>query len=127
MNGTARHDDQLAPLLLQLVEYAPDGMALAELDGTLIYVNPTLRSLIGEDEPLNGITIYDLFTDEDEAEHMMEVVHQIAEHDAWHGSLTYQRRHDGMKFKVAVSFIAIRNAENQPQALGAFVRDMTSV
>lgn len=124
MSATAEHDNTISELLHTLIDYAPDGVALATLDGTLIYANPTFSTMLGEDIHLNSVTIYDMFTEEEEAEHMMEVVHQIAEHDVWHGSLTYRRR-DGVKFKPMVSFIAIRNVEGQPQALGVLVRGIS--
>jgi hypothetical protein len=57
---------------------------------------------------------------------MMEVVHQIAEHDRWHGTLTY-RRHDGVKFTITVLLLAIRSTEGQPQALGMLVRGITAL
>jgi PAS domain S-box-containing protein len=120
-------------LLAALIEHLPDGVALANLDGTLIYVNPTLQSIIGQrsehnrhnhsDAAIIGrMTIYDLFTEDEEAEHMMEVVQQIAENDVWHGTLTYRRRQDGKAFRLTVSVLALRNTERHPQALGVLAR-----
>ncbi len=133
MAETNEEHEHITGLLAALIEHLPDGVALANLDGTLIYANPTLRDIIGQrsehnrhnhngDAITGRMTIYDLFTEDEEAEHMMEVVQQIAENDVWHGTLTYRRRQDGKAFRLTVSVLALRNAERHPQALGVLAR-----
>lgn len=113
---------RLAPFLLALAEHHPDGMGIATLDGTIIYQNRALRMMVGTDDTSANLTIYDLFTETDEADRMMIVVQQVAEHDIWHGMLTHRRQSDRVCLHVTMTVFAIRDADHYPQALGLFIR-----
>jgi PAS domain S-box-containing protein len=110
-----------------LVEASPDFIAIAALDGTVKYVNPRGRRLIGSDPDLDvtKTVIADYLTPEGlEASVNVEQPAVIA-NGHWEGESTL-RNYSGPAIPVAIASFLIRDAETgEPFALATVQRDIT--
>jgi PAS domain-containing protein len=107
----------IAPAFQQVADALTVGLALANLDGTLVYLNPAFQKLISGNEMQEELTLYDLFTDLDEADHLMTMVYEIGEQGTWQGVLTYHQT-SGPTVKLFLAVDLLYNSAAQPQALG---------
>jgi rsbT co-antagonist protein RsbR len=105
-----------------LVENMPDGVGVTTLEGTLTFANAAFRAMLGYDDALIGMNLRDILAEGDET--FADVNKELQERGAWQGALTY-RRNDGSTFRGHASYCAVRDAEGQPHALAAIVRDLT--
>ncbi|MGZ4437343.1 MAG: PAS domain S-box protein, partial [Nocardioidaceae bacterium] len=110
-----------------LVEASPDFIAIAGLDGTVRYLNPGGRTLIGLDPDIDvrTTTIADYLTPEGlEASVAVEQPAVIAQ-GHWEGESTLRSRH-GPAIPVAISSFLMHDAETgEPFALATVQRDIT--
>lgn len=111
-----------------LVEASPDFIAIAALDGSVRYVNPGGRELIGmePDIDVTTTTIPDYLTPEGlDASVRIEQPAVIAE-GHWEGESTLRNRRDGPPIPVAIASFLMRDPETgQPFALATVQRDIT--
>ncbi|NJP05255.1 MAG: PAS domain-containing protein [Chloroflexaceae bacterium] len=114
------------PILAAVVEQARDGIAVADVSGTLIYANRAFQQLMGYNPDAHEMTIYDLFTDEEEADHLMVMVHDMAEYGSWQGDLTHTRL-DQVVLKLQLTLVALRDVPDQPPALALFLHRQTAM
>ncbi|GAB3781895.1 PAS domain S-box protein [Nocardioides ungokensis] len=110
-----------------LVEASPDFIAIAALDGSLKYVNPGGRELIGLDPDLDvtTTTIVDYLTPEG-IKASLEVEQPAVVADGhWEGESTL-RNHRGPAIPVAIASFLMRDVETgEPFALATVQRDIT--
>lgn len=104
-----------------LADNSPSGVALADTNGILFYVNPSLCAML-QVEDMRGRPLFDAFPPEERAL-VAEVAQQVV-HGPWHGTLTY-RRADGSDFPGQVIAFPICDDTGTIQALAALVNDIS--
>jgi PAS domain S-box-containing protein len=110
-----------------LVEASPDFIAIAALDGTVEYVNPGGRRLIGMplDAEVSTTTISDYLTPEGLVL-SLEVEQPAVVRDGHYEGETTLRHRDGHAIPVAVaSFLMFDNTTGEPFALATVQRDIS--
>jgi rsbT co-antagonist protein RsbR len=105
-----------------LVEHMPDGVGVTTLEGTLTFANAAFRAMLDYDDALIGMNLRDILAEGDET--FADVNKELQGRGAWQGALTYLRG-DGSTFRGHASYCAVHDAEGQPHALAAIVRDLT--
>lgn len=95
------------------IQNAGDGIAVANLEAVLEYVNPALAKMWGHENPqvLMGTDVRELMTDIEAANNMIGHV-MGPEHDSWMQDMIGVRR-DGSEFDVQVSVACNRNADGE--------------
>jgi rsbT co-antagonist protein RsbR len=106
-----------------LVENAPDAIGVAALDGQLIYANTALYTQFGITDLAGGVTIEELVPPEEQVQQRQGSIEGTVQRSFWRGEVTYQRR-DGSRFPGDVATFVIRDADDQPLAVGAIIRDI---
>lgn len=82
-------EDQLRTFYA-LAENAPDGFALANLQGQLTYLNPALSTILGYKHIPVGKPVTTLFSADDQAR-IATIVQHVTSHEAWQGKVMCQR------------------------------------
>jgi rsbT co-antagonist protein RsbR len=109
-------------LFKALIENAPDGFAMSDLNGNLTYANPAYSQALGEESSLLGQPLLDHLA-EDQA-HIASLMEQVMNEGSWQGELCYQRS-DGSTFPGQASSFVVYDADGQPQVIAGIVRDIT--
>lgn len=111
-----------------LVEASPDFIAIANLDGTVKYVNPPGRELIGLDPGVDvtTTTIADYLTPEGLRASVEVEQPAVIAHGRWEGESTLRNHRGGAPVPVAIASFLIRDAETgEPYALATVQRDIS--
>ncbi|MDY6839461.1 MAG: PAS domain S-box protein [Thermodesulfobacteriota bacterium] len=100
-----------------------NGVALADLEGHLTYVNNAFLKLWGYDsaEELMGKPVQDLWKSRKEA---LEAVRTLRKSGGWRGEMSGVRR-DGSLFILQISASMVSNAEGKPLSMMASFVDIT--
>lgn len=106
-----------------LVEHAPDAIAVAELEGTITYANPSYRTMYGYGDDIYGMSVLSLIAEEDQ-EHATEVIGESVTHGTLQTEVMAQRK-DGTSFPIQGTSFIIRDENGMPQALASIQRDVT--
>jgi rsbT co-antagonist protein RsbR len=106
-------------LFQMVVQNAPDGIGVSNLDGVQIYPNPAFRELLGYGDELVGMHFNEYLENVDP-----EVMRQIGETGQWQGINTYRRK-DGSSITCLSTIFIIPDDEGRPMALGGFIRDIS--
>jgi PAS domain S-box-containing protein len=106
------------------LQNAGNGIAVADLEARLEYVNPALASMWGYAGPdeLTGLEVRRLFADPAAAERMLQEA--TSERGAWTGELT-GRRADGREFSVQAGATRNRNSDGDVVGLVLSFVDVT--
>jgi rsbT co-antagonist protein RsbR len=106
-------------LFQMVVQNAPDGIGVSNLDGAQIYPNPAFRELLGYGEELIGMHFNEYLENVDP-----EVMRHLGETGQWQGINNYRRK-DGSSITCLSTIFFIPDDEGRPMAMGGFIRDMT--
>jgi PAS domain S-box-containing protein len=106
------------------IQNAANGIAVADLQGTVEYANPGMARMWGVDEAdaLVGTDLRRLFRDADAADAMVRET--LAEQRTWSGELTAARERDG-DFAVQVTAARSRNADGEVVGMVLSLLDIT--
>ncbi len=98
------------------IQNAGNGIAVADLEGILEYVNPAAAAMWGfaKPEELTSVDVRNLFSASDEFGSVISGV--IQDHSSWTGELKARRR-DGTEFDVQASAVCNRNSDGEPVGL----------
>ncbi len=110
-----------------LVETSPDFIAIAGLDGTVLYVNPQGREMVGLDPDVDvtDTVIADYLTPEGLEASLTVEQPAIFEHGHWEGESTLRNLRGG-DYPVAIASFLMRDADTaEPFALATVQRDIT--
>jgi PAS domain S-box-containing protein len=110
-----------------LVETSGDFIAMARPDGSVMYVNPAGRRLVGiEDRDVTELTIADLLTEEGlVASREIEQPAVVAE-GRWSGQSTLRDHRGGPPIPVAIASFLMRDPDTgEPFALATVQRDIS--
>ncbi len=110
--------------ILHAVEALPTGIAVADLQGRLLYVNDRIVGALGyEREDMAGRDIRALCGPTMSHE-LMEEILQATFAGGWNGELTSYRK-DGSTFPIFLETSALRGRGGEPMAVVGIARDIT--
>ncbi len=127
---TAEHDtaapgkvtEQLT-LFKALAENAPDAIAVANLEGTIVYANPAYRTLFHFDDDTVEMTVADTLAPEEQAQ-LPTIIENVMMEGIWRDNLLC-RRTDGSRFTGQISGFTIKDHTGQIQWTAAIIRDIS--
>jgi PAS domain S-box-containing protein len=111
-----------------LVEASGDFIAIAGIDGSVIYLNPAGRDLVGiaTDLDVTTTTITDYLTEEGIKASLEIEQPAILAHGHWEGESTLRNHRGGRPIPVAISsFVMLHPVTREPMALATVQRDIT--
>ncbi len=111
-----------------LVEASPDFIAIADLDGTVRYVNPPGRAMVRmpADLDVTTTTIADFLTPEGLVASVEVEQPAVVRHGHWEGESTLRDWRGGPAVPVAIASFLMRDAETgEPFGLATVQRDIT--
>lgn len=122
-NSERKRQESELRIFKAMIENAPDGFALADMDGKLRYLNPAYYTTLGYDE---GELIGQPLTNHlDEAPNYIgNLVQQVTSEGLWQGELTYKHANGTLVPGLGSSFI-VYDAAGQPLGLCGIFRDIT--
>jgi rsbT co-antagonist protein RsbR len=107
-----------------VVTYTPDAVAVANLEGQLIYANAAMKKMMRYQTDLHGQPISSFHVPEEHPFVHHELMPALFQHGCWQGQLTYLRA-DGSTFPGHVVTFLIADDHGQPQAIAAIIRDVS--
>ncbi len=107
----------------EITDKAPDGVHLVDMEGQVRYSNRAWAAMAGRPDGGVGAPLAELLHP-DERERLQQALAQLRERGVWQSEWTYERP-DGSSFPGQVSLILLENAQGQPQAISAIVRDLS--
>lgn len=111
-----------------LVEASHDFIAMARLDGSVDYVNPHGRAMVGlsPDDDVTGTSIADYLTPAGLEQSLAVEQPAVREHGSWEGVSTLRHQGGGPPIPVAIaSFLMHDLTTGEPFGLATVQRDMT--
>lgn len=111
-----------------VVEAASTFIAIAELDGTVSYVNPAGRRMVGlsPDADVRSTTISDYLTEEGLQASLEVEQPAVVAHGHWEGESTLRRMDGGTPIPVEIySFLVMHPETGEPWLLATAQRDIT--
>ena len=111
-----------------LVETSNDFIAIAGLDGAVLYVNPAGRAMVGvpPDRDVTSTTIADYLTDEGIAVSLAVEQPAVQRQGFWEGESTLRNGRGGPPIPVAINSFLMRDLETgEPFAMATVQRDIT--
>ncbi|MET1060011.1 MAG: ATP-binding protein [Nocardioides sp.] len=111
-----------------LVEATGDFIAIAGIDGSVIYLNPAGRDLVGLDADIDvtNTTIADYLTEEGIRASLEIEQPAVLAHGHWEGESTLRNLRGGPPIPVAISsFVMLHPVTKEPMALATVQRDIT--
>ena len=118
--------EQEIKMLSAVVERSTEGMAIADLDGNIIFVNEAWLSMHGyiEPEKLLGKSLA-VFHNKEQMENVVKPFNQRAiKLGAYSGEVGHITR-DGKQFPTLMSTIVLKDKEGKPYALAGIARDIS--
>ena len=109
-----------------LIELSQDFIAIADLDGTVTFVNRAGRAMVGlhSDEDALGRPTADYFTEQGKAK-SQEIEESVREHGTWEGETQLRHFVTGEAIPVSAnSFLVTRSSDGTPLALATVQRDL---
>jgi PAS domain S-box-containing protein len=116
--------------LAALIESSTDFIALADMDGRLIFINECGRQLVGLDnlQIVQQTTIADYFFESGVEQIQNDVLPTIACNGSWRGELEMRHFQTGAAIPVLFNSTLVRHPQtNEPIGLGTVGRDMTDI
>jgi rsbT co-antagonist protein RsbR len=106
-----------------LIENAPDSVSFADLEGHLMYTNPSFRQSTGYDEAARKMPVFDVLAESSKPQ-MRHIMEQIMHHGSWEGMLEHQHT-NGSTFPAHVSAFLVTDEDGAALGMGAIFRDMS--
>jgi len=115
-----------ARIFRQFAEASGQGISMADLDGQLIYGNPTFCRLMGIDDPANmmGASMLSFYPAETQLFMQEQVIPSALEQATWAGELDVVSP-DGKVTPTIQNIFLIRDKEGNPHYLASVVTDIT--
>ena len=111
-----------------LVDACPEFIAIAALDGTVLYVNPPGRAMVGmpADVDVSTTRIADFLTEEGLRRSLEVEQPAVIAHGSWEGESTLRDMRGGPAIPVQIASFLIRDPETgEPFALATVQRDLS--
>ena len=120
---TLKQANTLLDVFYSLVENAPAGIVITDLEGTITFANPAFKTLYGYGDASIGMQIPQFFP-ESEYPTLDVMLKQLEREGFWRGTITNQRK-DGTLFPSQESALFVRDHEGNPQAMAAIINDLS--
>ncbi len=118
------HAERKLRLLAQTITSTRDGIAIADLTSTILFVNDAFLKMYGyAEEELLGNSLAMLYAP-GPSESQADEVFTATLGGGWYGDIEHRRR-DGSMFPVELLTSVVRNDEGEPVALVGVSRDIT--
>lgn len=112
--------------LLNILSKTPNFIAMADLNGTLLYLNHAGRTMLQlGNEQLGKLTMSDCLTPEARLKLKTEVIPSVQHKGVWSGPATLQAR-DGHEIPTTQVVIAHRDKNGQMEGISIVEQDMTA-
>jgi len=129
MSGTVQDITELKQLeekvylLSKIIESAPDGIHIADINGRMIYSNKAAEKIFGfADEESRGRHINEWHPDKEFGGRV--VIPALKEHGIWTGETTVKHK-DGREFPIWLTTSMVKNNKGEPVAMMGIIRDIT--
>ena len=125
---TSAHAEEELQRFASLVELSDDFIGIADLDGSVTYVNEAGRRLVGLEslEHARGLRIPDLLTDEGRLDSVTVEQPAVLERGHWRGEGTLRHLQSGDSIPVRISSYLVRHPQTDaPMGLATVQRDIT--
>ncbi|MDM8526608.1 ATP-binding protein [Anaerolineales bacterium HSG24] len=109
-----------------LVENAPDGILVADLEGRITYANVSYQRSMGHGDEIIGLPISKLVPEEQLSRLNSVRLEKVFKREAWQGFMPH-RRIDGVAVPMQASMFLIRDQHQQPHALAAINHNITEL
>lgn len=116
-----RHEEELRTFYA-LADNAPDGIVVANLEGSITYVNRAFHTMVGYGAEALQMKTSDFVLEA--PEQVYAIARHVSEHGVSQDILTYQRK-DGSTFPGQLTGFMIYNHDHIPIGMGGIVRDLT--
>ncbi len=116
-----RHEEELRTFYA-LADNAPDGIVVANLEGTITYINRAFHTMVGYGPEALQMKTTDFVLEA--PEQVYAIARHVSEHGVSQDILTYQRK-DGTTFPGQLTGFMIYNHDHIPIGMAAIVRDLT--
>jgi PAS domain S-box-containing protein len=118
-----RHAEERLLLLEKVIEEAPDGIQIIDLEGRIIFSNKAVEGIYGfTPEEFRGRHVNDLNRDPSFAGEV--ILPAIRETGQWEGELAVRHK-DGHTFPVWLNTSLVRTAEGKAAAMVGIIKDLT--
>ncbi len=117
-------------LLSSLVEYSPEFIGVADLNGWPVYANGTALKMVGarDLEEVRRTAVLDYFVPEERAFVRDVVLPAVREHGSWEGELHFQHRRSGERIPVLYHAFRVDDpTTGEPTHLATITRDLRAV
>ncbi|MGB9633605.1 MAG: PAS domain S-box protein [Chloroflexaceae bacterium] len=122
-DGTLEQQQQLLDILKTLFEHTPEAIGISGIDGRITYANSAYRTLLGYGDETIGVD-WRVFYPPESLARLDAISQEILAHGFWRGVLEQQDR-DGRRFPAQITAILLRDAEGNPYAYAAVIRDIS--
>src|ERR1035437_10166827 len=115
-------------MIAAVVENSTDFIGLASLEGSVLFLNPAARQMLGfdGDEPVTGCSVPDDFMDEDREWFRERVLPAVTRDGRWEGEARFKHRKTGAPIPVWQSiFFITERGTNRRIAMATICRDIT--
>jgi PAS domain S-box-containing protein len=112
--------------LAAILEATPDLVGIANIRGSILYLNPAGRRIlgVGADEDISQAVIGDFHPTSTVEQLFNHVLPQVLRSGPWTGELRMRRR-DGHEIPVSLALMVHRDADGQPCFMSTIARDVT--
>ncbi len=110
----------------EALEQSPDGIAIADLDGNLQFVNTAWAQMHGFDDPkcLLGKNLSIFHTEEQMSEEVLPFNRKVKEKGSHKGEVGHKKK-DGVTFPTRMSSSILKNNHGEPIGMVGISRDIT--
>jgi len=121
-----RQAEKQIAIFQKFAEASGQGFAMAELDGNLIYVNPTLCRILGEErmEDVFHKPFHAYYSEETQQRLRDDILPTVTERGQWSGELALISR-NGESTPTIQNFFLIRDENGEPLYLADVITDLT--
>jgi PAS domain S-box-containing protein len=121
-----RQAEETRQRLAEILEATPDLVAIASVDGKIIYLNPAGRSLLGitDGEQLQSGPIWTLLSERHDSVVRAEALPSAIREGTWSGNVAFRSR-EGREIPTSMVLIAHRDAGGEADYLSLIARDLT--
>ncbi len=115
--------EQELRIFKMIADNAPDAIGFAAPTGVITYANAAFGAMTDYGDALPGMHVLDLLAEVDEAA-LAEETAQMLRDGVWKGTVTFLRK-DGSTVQGDSSHFMLRDANGEPLAVVAIIRDLT--
>ncbi len=115
-------------MIASVVENSTDLVGFASLEGSVLFLNPAGRQMVGfaPDDPMTGLSVLDHVMDEDREGFREQVLPAVARDGRWEGETRFKHQKTGAPIPMWQSiFFITEQGTNRRIAMATICRDIT--